>query len=380
MQKERFSLISFFLIFISLHSLSAQEFSLKEIHTLGNQIEQSLINENPSYFNSLFDRHALLNKVLIQSKNQQIQNYNLGYQNGFYRSFDMGADFLNQIKNNGTFEFLHSYVKGNTSVLLFRSFSNDGLNYYEFYISSKNSKPVINDVYVFLSGELLSEKLKQNYYLNFQKYLPELARLYLSDETISITNALSNIEALVDKKKFAKATKVWLKIPADKQTNRTVLLSGIKVASYQSASTYATLTTKFQRNFPGDPGYYLAAINALYKQDYYLQSLACIDSLDHIVGVDPLLDYIRAEIYSQMGNEKETIGAYEQLIETMPLFEAGYLGLFDLYVSKEKFGNALELLDKMTVELDYYKEDFQDFLKNYPSLISTQMYTQWMER
>lgn len=378
MLKYFFAFFSLTIFSVSLNQLSAQTKSQKEIEVFARQIEQSLINQNPSYFNSLFDSKELIDNILIKNRDHKILTYNLGFQKGFYQSFDMGSTFIEQIQNNGTFEYLHSYIKGDIPVLLFRSFSGQGLNYYELYVDTKDAKLVISDIFEYMSGELISESIERDYQTSLTNYLPKLANLHITPERQQMLKNIEKSQALLFKEKYKKAFKTWSAGYEFFADNRSFLLQGIKIAAIYKTAIYTELVATYNNLFPGDPGYYLSSLNALYGKDAYLLSLDCLDSLDVIVGNDPILDYLRAQIYSNMGNQNKTITAYERLINSMPLFEPGYLQLFDLYISKEDFQEALGVLDKMTVELDYYKEDFNEFLKNYPSLLSTEMYTQWM--
>lgn len=373
-----FSIISFFVLFSSISIVCAQNKITGELNSIGKNIEQSLMNNNPSYFNSILDKQVLLKKVLINSKNSQVVNFNLGFQNGFYQSFDLGSMLLSQLNTNGSYDFLKTYEKSGHHVLLFRSFSNDGLNYHEFYIDKKDDRLIITDMYVYMTGELISERLRRTYIANLYKILPEEADFYVENDKYRTYKILEKAQKLAENGNHKKAFKTWSKIPYDRKKEKTVQLTGIQIASFYNIDLYNQLSRKYESEYPQDPGFYLFSLNGLYDQNAFDQSLSCLDSLDNLVGCDPMLDYIRAEIFSRMGNEQETIVAYERLIHSMPAFEPGYLEFFEFYMSRNDYENALSVLDRMSFEFNYYKEDFQDFLQKYPSLIKSELYAKWL--
>lgn len=361
-------------------SLRAGSFNPVELNNIGFYLEQTLSNGNPAYFNQLFDKEALLDNILFNSKNKQIKHYNLGFRNGFYNSFDLGNIVLLQLGSGSTYSFIKAYQREGKNLLLFRSFTNDGINYHEYVVDGKEDNYRIVDMYVYLSGEYISERLRRTYRTNLVKLLPEEAAIFLSDKDYQAYALLDKARVLLEKGNDKKAFKTWEKIQPSSETERAVQLTGIQIASFYNIELYNQLCLKYERKFPEDPGFYLFSANGLYAQQSFNNSLRCIDSLDHKVGTDPLLDYLRGGIYAEMGELGAASKAYHRLINNMPAFEPGYLSLFEVYISQNDFTKATSLLEKMSTEFNYYKEDFSDYLQDFPNYIQSDEYNSWIKQ
>ncbi|MCG8696666.1 MAG: hypothetical protein MI922_01325 [Bacteroidales bacterium] len=373
--------ISFTIAAISMFLLSnlySQQAS-KDFDQVGSFIEQSIENGDPSYFNKVFDKQLLLSKILVKSKNTQIKHFNIGFQNGFYRSFDMGNMILSQVGPNSSYEYIRSYKRESVPVLLFRSFSSEGINYHEFSMEEKNGEWVITDMYIYLTGEYVSERLKSTYVTNLYQILPEEADYYYEREKFKTYKLLEKAKVLADKGNHKKAFKTWEKISTNNRDDKLVQLAGIQIASFYNLELYNQLSLNYETKFPKDPGYYMVSLNGLFNQNAYEKSLQCIDSLSEVIG-DPMLDYLRGGVYSEMGNINEATIAYNRLVESLPEFEPAYIELFELHVLNNDFQEATDVLDKMTLVFNYYKDDFGDFLENYPNYIKSDTYSNWVEK
>jgi len=59
-------------------------------------------------------------------------------------------------------------------------------------------------------------------------------------------------------------------------------------------------------------------MNGFFLREKYSKALNAIDSLDHIVGGDPLLNYYRGNIYSAMGQIDKSVVCFETVTKKMP--------------------------------------------------------------
>ena len=373
----KFLLVTTFTLLSSL--LVTGQTDIDKANKIGSYIEQSLMNNNPSYINSIINKEKLLDKVIINSRNEQIRPFNQGFTNGFYHSFDLGNTVMAQLGFGGNYEFIRTYEKDQYLALLFRSFSDDGINYHEYYLEKVDGELAITDMYIYLTGELVSERLKRTYVTNLYQILPEEASYYFERDKFKAYKLLEKANNFASKGKHKKAFKVWSKIPIENKNDKMIQLAGIQFASFFNFYLYNQLSMNYGIKFPEDPGYYLFSVNGLFKQNAFKQSLQCIDSLDDKVGCDPMLEYLRAGIYSEMGQKQNASNAYNRLLSNEPEFEPGYLQLFDLYISDDNYNDAVQVLDRMTDVFNYYKEDFSEFLKNYPSFTKSETYTEWLE-
>ena len=347
------------------------------LNRFGKQIEAAIANNNPAYVNKVFSKKDFFSKIEIQSRNEDIIEFNGGFESGIYHSLNFGELIQSQTLGGGKFEYIKTYVRNNEVLLLFRLFTAQGINYHEYVVERHDEKYYITDVYIYMVGEYVSEGLKRRYLTHFCELLPEDADLFVSKEDYKTYVLLNKSRAELDKGKVAKALKIWNKIHANYRHKREVQLLGLQLASLQSVDMYKDLKVNFEASFPDDPGFYLFSANALFDKKEYELSLECLDSLDKKVD-DPMLDYLRGTILVEMGNGDRASEAYKRLIDYNPNFELAYLSLIDIYIKRKEYAEVTVVLDAMTSNLNYYKSDFQDYLKDYPDFINSSSYKNWI--
>ena len=109
-----------------------------------------------------------------------------------------------------------------------------------------------------------------------------------------------------------------------------------------------------------------------------LYDLAYTDSLSASVGSDPALLIFRADILHRQGNEEEATRELSRLIETDPQFQTGYIALLEYHLKAQRFREATELLDRMTLEFNAYKNELLPLVANHRQFIKSDVYRHWI--
>jgi tetratricopeptide (TPR) repeat protein len=289
----------------------------------------------------------------------------------------LGAMIVDDIKQNGTYSFLRAYKKDGANYLLFRLFTNNGINYHEFEVKQDKDKFKIIDAYLFLSGEKMSETIAR-VYNSFR--LLNTASIADSLSYLQALSELEKIKVLASKGKFSKAYKKWQTLPLSFMKDKLFLITGIQIASYLDDKTYLKAYNQFVSNFPNNSGKYLIPLDGLLIHKNYSMALACVDSLDNSLNNDPMLNYLRGNLLYEMGNYTEAAKKMSVLIESIPDFETGYYSLLGLYVKNKNYIEATQVLDKIVLTFNYYKDDFSPILKEYPDFINSEEYQVWLNQ
>jgi tetratricopeptide (TPR) repeat protein len=375
-----FLLVSLLLLSVNTRGISLHENKqpeIKQLEKFALNIQESIENGNPSYLNLSFDIDAFLQKIITENSFPDDTAFNKGFQEGLHNNFDIGAMIVDEIKQNGKYSFLHLYQKEGTYFLLFRLFTNNGINYHEFEVKQDNDKFKIIDAYLFLSGEKMSETIAR-VYNSFR--LLNSASAPNSYKYLQALSELGEIKALASKGKYSKAYKKWQKLPSNFTEDKLFLMTGIQIASYLDDKTYLKTYNEFVLNYPNNTGKYLIPLNGFLVHKNYSMAMTCIDSLDKSLDNDPMLNYVRGNLLYEMGNYTEAAKKMSVLIESIPDFETAYYSLLSLYVKDKNYLEATHLLDKIVFTFNYYKDDFSPILKEYPEFINSKEYQAWLNQ
>jgi hypothetical protein len=371
-------IVSFLVVDAScLPSVDKEQIDIRQLEKFAANIQASIENNNPAYFNNSFDVNAFLFKILSENASDNDTAFNKGFQEGFQQNFDLGEMIIEGIKQSGTYTFLRAYKRDNNYYLLFRLFANNGVNYHEFEVREDKDKFRIVDAYLFMSGEKMSETIARVY--NSFRLLSSA----LVIDSLSYLQALTDlgkIKELASKGKFSKAYRKWQTLPASYMSDKLFLITGIQIASYLDDKTYSTNYKQFVSNFPDNSSKYLIPLDGFLRHKNYPMALACIDSLDKKLNCDPMLNYLRGNMLYEMGNHTEAAKKMSVLIDSIPSFESGYYSLLGLYVKDKNYMEATRVLDKIVFTFNYYKDDFGPILKEYPDFINSKEYQAWLNQ
>jgi tetratricopeptide (TPR) repeat protein len=358
-------------------NLNAEIPDLAQLEVFALQIEESIENGNPSYFNNSFDIDAFLNKVMNENSSTEDNLFNKGFEEGFRKNFDLGTMIVDEIKNDGSYTFLRAYKKDSTIRLLFRLFTHNGINYHEFEVKHVQGDFRITDAYLFLSGERISETISRMY--NSYRF-PDTSPPGESINSLKALAELGKIKVLASKGKYRKAYNIWQKLPPSYKNDKIFQITGIQIASYLDNKKYLETFKEFVTNYPANTDKYLIPLDGFIIHQNYSMALACIDSLDKSLNNDPLLNYLRGNLFYEMGNHSEAANKLSVLIEALPDFEPSYYSLLALYIGDNNYIKATHVLDKIIFRLNYYKNDISTILQEYPAFINSEEFQVWMNR
>lgn len=169
------------------------------VTVMGTQLEQSVLNGIPDVFNKAFDQEYL--KSII--RDNSIVNSSLDADFGkeyFESNFHIGDEMVELVNNGGDFKFVQYYFDENhhNHHIVFRSYNDFVLNFYDYIVDTLNNKLVIKDGFIYNTGTNFSDNIRENVLLMaLNKTNPE-----------GITLTLSNIKANFDGQKYKEALRL----------------------------------------------------------------------------------------------------------------------------------------------------------------------------
>lgn len=369
------------LLFIGITAFSGDielvsEAHLQKARQLGNNIQESIENNNPSYVNTIFNLEKFLENAIPKSVGDLEQAFYEGFINEFRKSFDLGLSITNEIGYEGEYTFLGAYSINNTYSIIFRMLSQQTVNYHEFTLEVDEDDVSIIDIYNYYSGSYMSEILARVY---------QGGSLYVSCTSPEQKQELSSIVSLNQISEFAmagkhkKAMKHWYKIPANYRKEKNYLSEGLKIAKFLDEETFQAVYKNYMTYFPEEGGKYLIALEALTYQQRSKEGIKCLDKLDSFLHIDPILNLIRANLYYDLNDKVSAIESLQELIKTNPGYEIGFISLLGIYLEEKKYVDATQLLDQILYTFNSYKEDLQPILGEYPDFLDSIEYTSWVE-
>ena len=348
--------------------------NLEKARILGNHIEESIENNNPSFINTIFNLDKFLEKAVPAPKNELESAFYEGFTGEFQKSFDLGISITNEIGIDGKYTFLNAYGMNGNYYLIFRMLSQQTVNYHEYRLEMVDQEFSIIDIYNYYTGSDMSDILGRVYHGGI---LYITAKNPVETQELKSIVKLNHISELVSSGKYSKAMKQWNKIPVSIRNEKIYLSEGLKIAKFLDEESFEEMYNLYCTNFPDEGGKYLIALEALSYQHKIQEAMACVEKLDVYLHSDPMLNLIRANLHYELGDKVASIECLKKLLSTNPDYELGYISLLGIYLEEKKYVDATLLLDQIVYIFNSYKEDLQPILVEYPEFLDSAEYTDW---
>lgn len=279
------------------------------------------------------------------------------------RNMKLGVRTAENIGANGTFELLRSYKENGKQHLLFRLYSDEGINYYDFELTKVKNKTGIADIFIYLSGENISELIKE---LIEQAASVAKGKPSAADERRM--KKLAEARQLLRQERYKEVIDIVDDLPAEWKKVRVFMMTKLMAASRYDADVFEKTLAEYRAAFPDAKNVDLMLLDGYVTQKKYDQALQSINNLDKQLGTDPLLDLQRGSFYYQAGKPDSAIIVLERLTKNMPGFEGGYSQLIQVYALSGNEDKATALFKQAKEENLIKSKTIQLLEENYPEI------------
>lgn len=270
---------NFFFLFVGIVFAQNQTIDTTRFDYLGYAIDSTLYAGDASFLNNLFDKEYIIKKVIKESDDDYVKEFNRGFQEGVRKSFNLGQQVIREVGDSGTYDFVKSRVNSKGEYhLLFRLYGdNEGLNYHDYKIEKVGDEYKIIDAYFFTSGEYLSETFMMLYNATLSSRPTLLSRI-LKKTVLDDLLRMKDIRDYINAGNFKKAFKEYKSLSEEIKKQKAVQIIGIQIASNIDEDTYGKFIEKYEKTFPNDPSLYLISIDGYILSEEYDKSLKTIIS------------------------------------------------------------------------------------------------------
>ncbi len=364
------------LISISLQ-IKAQNETLIKLEAIGDSIDASLNNYQKEYVNSLIDEESMIKIILDKKEGEEITAYERGVSLGIRRSLDFGELMLKQIGNGAHYGFVKAkHISDDNYSLLFRLYSEEGINYHGYLCTYRDDTVSINDIYIAIAGQTLGETLRSLLQsVNLNKNVKS------KTESKSLEGLLKVVEIkqLVGLGRFDKAHKLYSKLPKKLKEQKAIKIYEVIINSNRDDKSYLKTMKEFVSMFPQDPSIYLVSLDKYVIEGNYDIALACVDSIDKKIGGDPFLNLHRGNIYYMADNVTKSAEKFSELVQ----YDLKIAEIYDSYLfillQLGDHDNALLMVEKLVDEYEYTIEEVSDYVSyENPGFYDSTQFQNWL--
>ncbi len=325
----------FYFAFISLILLSCKTKNNKAANTpfetatnseakdFAKRLQSSIEKKDATFFDDAIDKEAFLKKIGLIDNGKDAS----AFKKGLTDKMNIGTQLINSITKNGSYQLVKQYEKDKIQHLIFRLYDQGSLNYHDLELGKHDKEVKIDDIYVYTSGELLSETLNTLY--NQMKSLMESGQVSDEDNWLSI---VPQIRQKMRTGNYQGALRDFRSLPEKIQKLKSLSLMLIMITSgLNDDAAYSAAIDDYQLRFPNEPNMHLILIDGYIIKKEYDKAFESVNKLDERINKDPFLDFYRYLISNLKKNNTNAKKYLVSFVNNFPDFEDGILELILTY-------------------------------------------------
>lgn len=355
----RITLLAYLLVF-SIFSCKPKDepVSQDEAKSTARQIELFIKNEQPEKFNSLLDAQILSERISRHGHMKLNKDFVDGISSGL-KSANLGNQIASSVGKSGFYELVRHYEKDKIQHLLFRLYSDDGINYHDMELTKRKGKIYIADMYIYVIGDYFSSVMSD--------LMGTLMDQALTDQKAKeVLGSIRELKKLMQQGEYTEAKKYLDELPLAIKQDKMIQFSAVQIASKMSNEAYIEALDNYQRDFPDQPNINLMLLDANIIRKEYDKAIQNIDQLDQAVGTDPFLDYYRGLVLKMMDKPDEARKHLELLTAHFPRFGEGTLELIANYLEAKMYDKARPLIKEYRAQKEFNQVTLEMVLAGYP--------------
>ena len=377
--KKNIAIITF-LVFIQFNAFS-QSATDTIIYNLGMQFDSAFSVLDKTFFEEFFDADAFTKKFITQnSGNEKIEEFNrsinIGVQQGFINKI------METLENGGSYNFINYSQDEETGqyFLLIRFLSEDGLNYHQYSLIEKDGSYKADDIFVFMSGENLSETIGRIYKTGIYSISGEGFQSEMDSIYFNSVIALNRIKQLNEMGATKLARKQFDEIPDELKMEKLFILYEIQLLESLEEGKYKELLDRYALLYPDDISIFLISFDKFFLEEKYDEAFSMVDSIYAYTG-DDLLDFYKGNILFSKGNLKDAEFHFKRTIENYPYYIDAYDALFYIYIEEKRYNDIISIFNSIVSLFDVDpKLLIEDTKSEYPDFYKSGEFKKWKKQ
>ena len=257
----------------------------------------------------------------------------------------------------------------------------EGLNYHDYQLNYVNGKFLIEDLYIYSTGEYLSDTIHQLYLMSIpKKFMKEID---MSKDKAGNISFILEYKQLLDKEEYKKALDLLNNLEGEIKNKKIFYTLKIQVASEINEVYYMEAIDELLKKFPNDPSTQLMAVDYFVMLKDYNATMSALDALQKVTE-DDFVEYVKGTMALEFEDYEAAEKAYIYIMNEYPNFLMAKLNLLYMYDFLERHEDNISLLNKINDSKEFTKQELIDFIDDkeneFEHLPNAEIYKKWKEK
>ena len=369
-------------------TISYNEENTAKVIEFGHFIDSIIHNKEPETFISKLNKDVFFKRILdlnpsIDANGEYAKNYLIGTKKELIK---FSKKIIDEIENGSYYDFISFRYDPNlqTYFVLFRLYSSEsGMNYHDFRIHKKDGEMQFSDMYLYISGESLSDTLARMMAIIIPK-----KKIFGLIKSPMDKGAEDLLKAMTYKNAgdYEKAYEIINSITSEFSKGKFFLILKSLIAIELDDEKYLKSLEDLIAAFPNDQTIALNKIDYFIFKGKYFEAIQTINQLQNATE-DDFLNYVKANVAFLDENYDLALNYYKYTIENYTDFFEGQVGYLNSLVMQKNYSESVDYLETLIVDgyeksaiIDYVEEKDETGNNILEPLVKTKAYKSWKRK
>ncbi len=363
--------------FLKINNSLENDYKIKDF---GLRLSKSYASgKNTMFLNSILPDTFYQKVILHDNNNQKLSTFNTKFKKEYTTKLhSFSKEIIQHLKDGNFYNFVsyHFDPIDKTYHIVFRYYSEKtGIDYHDYRILHHKENLVIDDVFIYSTGQKLSEAIKLF-------YLSEIPKTYIlafsNNPDYKYILMLKNfVDANVSNNHQKAYRHISLLNKSLQYKDRFVAMLKLEASRNIDEEAYFESMEEVLHNFKSDPSTDLSAIRYHYLNKDYETVFKCLNNIQNHTN-DSFLDFEKGNLSFATKNYESATVFYKKMIENYPSFHLPKFSLLAIYEQENKTDNAIQLLDIILNTSSYKKATLIKKVKNQlPHITNSKAFKNW---
>ena len=313
-------------------------------------------------------------------------NFIAGFKSELLKHGGLCRVVVDSVENGGDYAFLRVVEHRTHPRVRFRMLLPEGgVTYQDFVLRRFPDGQVrADDVFLFGSGELLSETVQRGFAEVLVAPAPRGVISWVlggnreAGEQAQYIRLFHEMTAAHRDDRPEQVLKLFEKLPKSRQGDKTCLMLRLQAALKVGETEYLAAIEDFQKAHPHSVGAELLAIDGHLLHKRYADALQSVDNLDKAVGGDPYLLGLRGNIQCLAGDFVAARTLALEAIEADGELAEPFVVLLNVSLAEKKHAETLDMLRNLTERFGYLFGDLAE-VEEYKHFAQSDEFEDWQK-
>ena len=336
-----------------------------------SEMEARMMDHDFAVFDDYFLKDTLVDRAMIPSSSPAHFMFNTAFRLGMLNGLSFEKEFGLTFPEEMLYSHLQTQEEDGKVHVLFRMYSEYGLNYHDLEMASDGERVYILDMLPYATGENMSTTIQGPYISGLSAAGVDLDDLEGDHLSTADLEVWADVHQALGDGKYKKALSKAKKFSPESRDHPLIHSTMGLVYSNTDIDKYLRYIKDIDVDVQHTGAMMLHSLDVLAVNERFEEMSENIEKLNTLVGGDPILHIYRGYVHMYKGELTACLDSFLDVVQAYPDSPYGYDAVVQGHMILWDLEGAMDVVETMHTKLGLSKENLRNRFRDYPDLLKT---------